>query len=125
VSFECPECSREKSLRIVSSIELPPDSRSDEISLQIIECSRCDFAAIAVYEESRRGALGSESVDHRGYRIHEDDLRALKKAIKQCSRPRHERCRCRVHRRLSKTNASGRWNALDRMRLEGSFPIKL
>jgi hypothetical protein len=125
VSFECPECSRAGSLRIVSSIELPPDSRSDEIALQVVECSRCDFAGIAVYEESRRGALDSESVDHRGYRIHEDDLQALKKAIQQCSKPRNERCRCRVHRRLSKTNASGRWNALDRMRLEGTFAMKL
>ena len=78
MSFLCPECSS-RSLNIILSLELPPDSRSDEITLQTVECSQCGFSGIAVYEESRRGALDSESVDHYSYRVGVDDLRALKK----------------------------------------------
>ncbi len=66
--FQCPECST-KTLKITHKLELPPDSRSDEITLQIIECSGCGFGGIAVYEESRRGALDDDSFDHTGYRV--------------------------------------------------------
>lgn len=123
--FVCPECSQPKSLRIALKIELPPDSRSDEITLQVVECSQCDFAGIAVYEESRRGALGSESFNHIGYRVSKDDLKALRKTIKGCPEPSNWRCGCSAHRVLSRKDASGRWNALDEIPLEGSFAIKL
>jgi hypothetical protein len=59
MSFVGPEC-HANSLAITQSIELPPDGRSDEISLQIVACQACGFAGTAVYEESRRGALDSE-----------------------------------------------------------------
>ena len=57
MSFACPECLT-KSLKITAKLELPPDSRSDEITVQVVACSRCGFAGVAVYEESRRGAHG-------------------------------------------------------------------
>ena len=61
MAFVCPECHTSESLRITRSLELPPDSRSDEITLQIIRCSSCRFAGVAVYEESRRGRLDDET----------------------------------------------------------------
>ena len=122
--FLCPKCST-KSLRITSRIELRPDSRSDEIALQIVECSRCGFAGIAIYEESRRGALDSESTDHTGYRVSPDDLIALRKTIKRCPRPSNRRCRCPAHRTLSRKDASGRWSALDDIHREGAFRLAL
>jgi len=123
--FACPECSQRKSLRIALKIELPPDSRSDEIALQVVECSQCGFGGVAVYEESRRGALGSESFHHIGYRVSRDDLKALRKTIKGCPEPSNWRCKCSAHRALSRKDASGRWNALNDMPLEGAFSLKL
>jgi len=122
--FLCPICS-EKSLRITSKIELPPDSRSDEIALQIVECSRCGFAGIAIYEESRRGALDSDSFDHTGYRVSVADLEALRKTIKQCPKPKNRRCKCSAHRRLGRKDASGRWSALDDIHREKAFALSL
>lgn len=123
--FLCPECSAPKSVRIGLKIELPPDSRSDEIAVQVVECSQCGFAGIAVYEESRRGASGSESFDHIGYRVSADDLMALRKTIKRCPEPNNWRCECSAHRTLGRKDASGRWNALKDIRPEGSFTLKL
>ena len=117
--FQCPECSTAKSLRITSRLELPPDSRSDEITLQIVKCSRCAFAGIAVYQESRRGALDSESVDHTGYRVNAGDWKALQEVIKRCPTPSKWRCRCAAHRKLGRTDATGRWNALGDVALKG------
>jgi C4-type Zn-finger protein len=71
--FICPAC-KYKTLEIISSIELPPDIRSDEITLQILKCKNCEFKSLGLYEESRRGALGYESVNHRGFYLPEKDL---------------------------------------------------
>jgi len=122
--FVCPECS-EKSLKITSRIELPPDSRSDKIALQIVRCARCGFAGIAVYEESRRGALGSESFDHTGYRVSADDLKRVKRAIDRCPKPRNRRCKCSAHRKLGSKDTSGRWNGLKDVQREDAFRLKL
>jgi hypothetical protein len=40
--FVCPACNN-KTLTIARSVELGPDSRSDEYSLQAISCNECDF----------------------------------------------------------------------------------
>ena len=74
MAFTCPECGFPKALKIVLSITLPPDSRSDDIIVQTVQCDLCQFRAAAVYEESRRGGFDSESWEHRGYRIGEKDL---------------------------------------------------
>ena len=95
MSFRCPECAAPNSLNIARSIELPPDSRSDEIALQIVECAGCGFAGIAVYQESRRGGLDDESVDHTGYVIGEDDLKALRRTLARCTDPKNRHCRLR------------------------------
>jgi hypothetical protein len=120
--FQCPECSH-SSLSIVHRLELPPDSRSDEITLQIVTCYQCGFAGIAVYEESRRGALFSESVDHRAYRTTPADLKAIRQAIQRCPKPKDSRCRCASHQRLGHKDASGRWNGLADVHLEGRFNL--
>lgn len=108
MSFVCPECARPE-LEITLSIELPPDARSDEITLQTVECSRCGFQGAAVYEESRRGALDSESWHHQGHRLEKEPLRALVEAIRACPDRRNRGCRCASHRGLGRTDASGRW----------------
>jgi len=121
--FLCPECSRHGSLRIALKIELPPDSRSDEITLQTVRCADCGFAGIAVYEESRRGALDTESFQHIGYQVAKSELRDLRKAIRSCPEPANGRCPCAAHQMLSKTDSSGRWSALDDLETTGTFAL--
>jgi hypothetical protein len=121
MSFQCPEC--RGALHITARLELPPDSRSDEITLQIVTCQDCGFAAIAVYEESRRGALDAESVDHRGLRIAAADLRALRAQIRSCPQPGNPRCVCTAHQALGRKDSSGRWAGLAGVELGDWFPM--
>ena len=122
--FFCPDCGT-RSLSIVSAMELPPDSRSDEITLQVVECTGCGFAGIAVYEESRRGSLDSESVDHRGYRAPSDVVRAITRTISRCRNPRNARCTCAAHSRIGKTSPFGRWEGLRAFDLRERFEMRL
>jgi hypothetical protein len=124
MAFYCPECNT-KSLKIVTKIELPADSRSDEIAVQTLRCGRCRFAAMAVYEESRRGALGDESIEHRGYHLSSSELRDLRKDIKQCPEPRNPHCHCAIHQKLGARNEAGRWSALQHLRSHDSFELRL
>ena len=123
--FHCPECTASGSLRITSKLELPPDGRSDEITLQLVECSHCGFAGIAIYEESRRGALDSDSFSHTGYRVKGKDFKALMKAVRKCPSPGNARCKCAVHRRFGTRDQGYRWNGLKDIELGRSFRMDL
>jgi hypothetical protein len=108
MAFICPRCFG-GTLKITSSIELPPDSRSDEITVQILKCSKCRFTGLGVYEETRRGGLDSESFYHRGYFIDDSALASIEKMIRQCPKTKKSGCRCRIHRSLGRVNELGRW----------------
>lgn len=107
----CPECQR-KTLKITRRLELPPDHRSDEVALQIIGCASCGFRGIAVYEESRRGALDSESWSHWGYPATASALRSLDRKLKQCPDPHNPRCDCAVHREFARAGAGSHWSEM-------------
>jgi hypothetical protein len=121
----CPECSAPQGLQIRAKIELPPDSRSDEITLQVVECSRCDFAGIAAYEESRRGGLDSESFSHVGYRVSSEAVGELRRMIRQCPQPGNARCECAAHAKLGSKDRDGRWSGLSELSSEGEFELRL
>jgi hypothetical protein len=123
--FQCPECTRSRTLEITDLIELPRDSRSDEITLQIVRCSGCGFEGIAVYEESRRGGFDDESVDHRGWHVRAADLRRLRETIRRCPKPRNPRCSCAAHRALGKKDGSGRWRGLADVELGKMYWVRL
>ncbi len=125
MAFRCPACQGPRSLQIVSSLELPPDSRSDEITLQLIECSRCDFIGVAVYEESRRGALDDDSFDHVGYPVAPALWNRLWEMIERCPDPRNPRCTCPTHRLLGAQNALGRWKGVDGVSYRQAFALEL
>jgi hypothetical protein len=57
-------------------MELAPSDQFDEIALQTLKCAAwtCRFVGIAIYTESRRGSLGSESMRHTGYTISSKDV---------------------------------------------------
>lgn len=109
MSFQCPSCTNKKSLKIIESIELPPDSRSDEISLQVVRCITCNYLGLAVYEESSRGALGSESVDHYGYLADQKISKTVQSMIMRCPKPRNAKCECATHQELNNRDKSSRW----------------
>jgi len=109
MSFLCPECSNKKSLQIIRSIELASDTRSDEITLQVVRCRDCDYEGLAVYEESTRGALDSETFDHYGYDVDRESLRSIHATIKRCPKPKDRWCKCKSHEKLNQRDPIGRW----------------
>ena len=125
MSFRCPECSNPSSLKIKKSIELPPDSRSDEITLQLVNCTNCSFRGIAVYEESRRGRLGEESFNHIGYYTDDQSFERLDTLIKNCPIPKNKKCDCDSHQQLGSRNQSGRFVGLFLFNLNSQFQIMI
>ena len=81
MSFLCPECGG-KTLVIEESLDLGADDTYDERALQVVSCGSCGFTGAALYEESRRGSLGSESVNHTGYSVPEDILAMVENDIR-------------------------------------------
>jgi len=123
MAFICPNCNIPDGLKITFSMELPSDSRSDEIAVQLVECDRCRFQGAAIYTESRRGRPDSESVEHTGYRVGQRGLKSLGDTLKKCPRPDRARCRCPSHRALNWRNDDGYWQGLG-LAIEGSFPMQ-
>lgn len=123
MAFYCPACQGYGSLIIKASLELSPDSRSDEISVQILHCPRCGFKGVGIYEESRRGSLEGDSVDHRGYKISRQTWTRLVKSFKACPSPRNSLCNCEIHQELGKQDASGRWMGLDSLEISNRFEM--
>jgi len=105
-------------------MELPADSRSDDISLQVVECLGCGFSALAVYQESRRGALDSEAWEHTCYRVHAQDLQRLLDAIKSCPEPNNPACTCSAHQQLGRQDALGAWNGLEDIQILEGIDIR-
>jgi len=124
MTFKCPECIQAHTLRIQSSIELPADNRSDEITLQTLLCTNCNFKGIAIYEESRRGALDAESYSDFGYQTDPKSYTQLKNFIKNCPQPSNKNCACETHKKLGSQNTSGRWTGLSLFTLNNQFSIE-
>lgn len=119
MTLACPDCGG--SLAIRSRIELPSDSRSDEIAVQILECPACNFKGVGVYEESRRGA--EDSWDHTSHRLPAGELEALAGQIARCPNPADARCGCPTHAALGRRDESGRWAGVEG--LGSAAPIRL
>ena len=124
MAFTCPDCLVSGTLTLTDSIVLPPDSRSDDIILQSIRCRRCGFRGAAIYEESRRGGIDSESWDHCGYRLEKEELAELNRLIKTCPAKKDMGCDCPSHRALNKRGEHGRWQAPFEANWERSFPMR-
>ena len=107
--FICPICSAEGTLRITQSITLPPDDRSDDIIVQVVKCQECGFQGAAVYQESRRGSMDSESWEHIGYHVRDVQLNVLMAVMAGCPDPGSTRCSCQVHTLLGQKKRNGRW----------------
>jgi hypothetical protein len=114
-SFYCPAC-KDKTLRIVKSIELGSDSRDDEYSLQAIQCGRCNCVGVSTYQESRRGA--EESWDHLGHKMDNIDYESFLQQLGKCTSPTKANCRCETHRLFGIKNEHGRLSPLEGLKFE-------
>ena len=123
MAFICPVCGAGE-LRLVASLELPADSRSDEITVQAAECGACGLLAAAVYEESRRGRLDSEAWFHTGYLLGAEQARELLARIRSCPEPARSACTCPAHAELGATDETGRWLGLSRWGAGTAFPLR-
>ena len=117
--FVCPKC-QAVSLSIGDCIDFEPDSRSDDITLQLVACSRCGFEAVALYEESRRGSLDSEASFHTGYFVSRATLTSIQDAIKVCPSPRDGSCKCEWHTLLGARDSRGAWDGLHRLGIDSA-----
>ena len=95
--FVCNGC-KAAALKITKVLELQPEDDHDEQSLQIVACDHCAATYVAVYEESRRGALDSEASHHVAWRVPAQTARDVELAIDACPTPRDDRCPCETHR---------------------------
>ncbi len=124
MAFFCPLCLGRGTLEIAFSLSLPPDGRSDDIYLQVMTCEHCGFGGLAVYEESRRGRLDSESWEHTGYWIDEDTLRWVAGMMRDCPDPGNPYCECASHRSLGRRGPYGRWKGVTGITDLGTFNLK-
>jgi hypothetical protein len=124
IAFQCPDCLDLKALKIIQAIELPPDNRSDEITLQIIECTNCSFTGFAVYEESRRGRIEGESFSHIGFKAKHESVSRLRLLIQNCPNPKTIYCDCDTHQMLTTKDQSGRWNGLTNFETGDEFILR-
>jgi len=125
MSFVCPDCLRPGSLTITHRLELPPDSAWDELTIQVVACTPCSFRGVALYRESRRGALDSEHWDHTGYRLSEIEVQSLQQAIAECPSPTQPRCGCQTHRWLGHIDPqTRRWAGMSSLTQQLSFPMR-
>lgn len=124
MAFECPSC-KANALDITLSLEFPSDAQSDEITLQIVTCVNCQFQGVAVYQESRRGSLASESWHHDGYQISKSAIEDLSKVMELCPSPGDSECSCPSHRSLGKVNKQQYWDGLKGIEIERQFNMRL
>ena len=94
--FACRAC-HAKAVTIDRVIELASDG-DDELSLQTAACRACRAEYLAVYRESRRGALDRESWHHDAWAVASSVVRDAELAIAACPAPRDARCTCEAHR---------------------------
>ncbi len=124
MAFDCPSCNGEGTLKITHKIELMPDLAEwcDELTLQTVACSACEFRGAALYEESRRGA--SESIQHDCFRVEDKALTRLIELIQTCPDPENKRCQCNAHRIISARDANGKWLCPVEC-MDGEFPHQM
>ena len=123
--FICPLCNKNGSLVISHSIELPADltSGSDELTLQVVACDKCEFRGAAVYTESRRGR--GESWHHYCFAAPNDALKALAALIDTCLTPADRNCSCSAHHTVGSRDLHGRWTPPIPIEARKTFPMRI
>jgi len=123
VSFYCRECNTLRSLKVVRRLEILRDARSDEITLQLVRCTKCGDTGVLVYEESRRGALDNESWSHTGYRVDTREWKIVEREFSRCPEPGNPRCACPIHQKYGSRDAGARWDGLKHIPVKDQYTV--
>jgi hypothetical protein len=115
--FRCPHCAASSGLEITDTIELPPDPQRDEMTFQVVACKACDFSGLAMYTESRRGALDAEAWEHTGYLASQEEVRQVRQAIRTCPRPMDSDCTCEAHKTMNERAGTAQRNPVFKLRM--------
>ncbi len=124
MSFRCPQCQTLNTLEIIQSIDLPPDWRSDEISLQVVGCTVCAFRGLAVYEEFQHGAE-TDLWKHIGYWVSRDAVESILETMRSCLDAHNPRCNCPAHTSLGQQDVYGSWRGLLEIKRGHTFSMRL
>ncbi|GEM_PF-976297 len=120
--FECPQCQVKNSLQILTTLELGPAAGADETMIQLTECSHCEFQALAIYQESRGGALEGEAFSHQGYPLAKEQFQLLTDLFRVCPDGFKRMCGCQAHQELARHAALQDWVAFSQ---KNPFTMKL
>ncbi|MBS2037417.1 hypothetical protein JST97_20680 [bacterium] len=101
----------------MSVLAVPSDCRSDEIRFQLFRCAHCGRGSAGACEESRRGSMDNDCVDHYAYAVEPAEWQRAQEWIKLCPRPEDEDCGCCAHKQLGAQDQSGRWLGLKALRV--------
>jgi len=124
MSYLCPVCKADDSLKCNCSIELPPAFFADEYSIAVVECLSCRFQGVTTCRESRWGSLDSESVSYFCHKVADTDLERLFGLIRGCPEPSNRRCQCRSHELLAKTDSMGAYDLALIVPVQQTFEMK-
>jgi hypothetical protein len=110
---------------ISQALELPGDRDSDEITLQVVECMRCKFRGLAVFEESHRGSMFDDAWRHTGYQVRDAEVAQVNDLLQACPHPYDSHCTCPAHTTFSKSDRIGNWIGLEGLTVKGTFRMVL
>jgi hypothetical protein len=125
MAFRCPQCKTRDTLQIALSMDLPPDRKSEELSIQVVACRDCSFRGLAVYEVGRGDCPESESWKHIGYWVSPDAVESVSAAIRSCPEQRNPHCTCAAHASLGKKDLRGKWSGLLELERGHTFAMRL
>ena len=125
MGFQCPQCENPGSLGIVTAVQLFRGHCVNEITMQLIECSHCNFAGLAVYEEGRLEPSDTRAWKHSGYRLPPGMYDRIMADLKSCPDQLDPECSCKLHRDLSGCDARGEWLGIEKLGIKGRFPMRL
>ena len=98
----CPDCCGTGTLTSSATIELTPDDLWDEICLNLVACSACEFrGAILGLKSPGHGDLGEDTGDMTSYRLGPASWEAICAVIYSCPSPNRRMCKCQAHQELS------------------------
>jgi hypothetical protein len=93
--------SRQTALRVLDIIELPSDSRSDEITIKI-----------------------DEAFSHFGFQIPKNEFNQIRSLISKCPSKKNVRYDSKSHQLLEMENQNGLWIDMSPYQLSGQFWIR-
>lgn len=121
-NFFCPGCKKHDALMIKLSVEIPEHTVFDDVDIQSIRCNNCKKSGMGIYEESRRGNLQDETVNHYGYWLDTESQLNLDQLLESCQNDKEKEG---SNLKLSKFYKDNFANSKIRLDLSTQFNIEI